>query len=124
MRSNNGDQAAGVEETDWRAVGRDQAMRNALHKRAAGAPTYSVPEAAALLSVSQEHLYRLIRADVFPAVRMRSGHEMGRYVVPAQAVDSVLEGAVRGGVCAEIAELVEHWRGGPSGSQTVSGGSS
>ncbi|MGQ0843476.1 MAG: helix-turn-helix domain-containing protein [Sporichthyaceae bacterium] len=95
---------------DWRAMGRDQATRNALRKRAAGVPTYSVSEAAALLSVSQEHLYRLIRADVFPAVRMRSGDEMGRYVVPAQAVESVLERAVSGGACAEIADLVEHWR--------------
>lgn len=95
---------------DWRALGRDQATRNALRKRAAGVPSYSVPEAAALLSVSQEHLYRLIRADVFPAVRMRSGDESGRYVVPAQAVESVLEKAARRGVCAEVADLVEQWR--------------
>ena len=53
-------------------------------------PTYSVPEAAALLSVSQEHLYRLIRANAFPAVPMGIGLERGHYVVPAAAVEEIL----------------------------------
>ena len=65
---------------------RRQRVRTTLRKRAAGVPTYSVPEAAALLSISQEHLYRLVRADAFPAVRMRLGADQGRYVVPALAV--------------------------------------
>lgn len=64
-----------------------------LRKRAAGVPTYSVPEAAALLSVSREHLYRLIQAGMFPAMRMglESGH--GRYVVPARALEALLDAA-------------------------------
>jgi hypothetical protein len=45
-----------------RQTRRERALRSALRKRAAGVPTYTVPEAAALLSVSQEHLYRLIHA--------------------------------------------------------------
>ena len=77
----------------WRRACRDLTLRNALRKRADGVPTYSVPEAAALLSVSQEHLYRLIRADAFPAVRMRMGREQGRYVVPARAVEALLDAA-------------------------------
>jgi excisionase family DNA binding protein len=69
---------------------RDLQLTSALRKRAAGVPTYSVPEAAALLSVSHEHLYRLIRAEAFPVVRLRAGREQGRYVVPAQAIEDLL----------------------------------
>jgi hypothetical protein len=58
---------AGSRPPEWRETLRKQALRNAMRKRAAGVPTYSVPEAAALLSVSQEYLYRLIQADGFPA---------------------------------------------------------
>jgi excisionase family DNA binding protein len=74
---------------------RERALRSALRKRAAGVPTYTVPEAAALLSVSQEHLYRLIHADAFPAVPMRAGLERGRYVVAAADLDDFL-GSARG----------------------------
>ena len=70
-------------------------MRNALRKRTEGVPTYTVPEAAALMSVSQEHLYRLIRGGAFPAVRMRAGAEHGRYVVPARAVEALLAEATQ-----------------------------
>lgn len=73
-----------------REVLRDATLRNALTKRTAGVPTYSVPEAAALLSVSSEYLYRLIQGDSFPAVRMRVAGTQGRYVVPAKAVEQLL----------------------------------
>jgi excisionase family DNA binding protein len=53
-----------------RPCGNEAALRSGLRKRAAGVPTYSVPEAAALLSVSREHLYRLIRVGAFPVLRM------------------------------------------------------
>jgi excisionase family DNA binding protein len=72
---------------------RERALRSALRKRAAGVPTYTVPEAAALLSVSQEHLYRLIHADAFPAVLMRAGLERGRYVVAAAGLEEFLASA-------------------------------
>jgi excisionase family DNA binding protein len=75
---------------ELRAQLRDQALRNAMAKRSAGVPTYSVAEAAALLSISQEYLYRLIQAGRFPAVRMRLSGSQGRYVVPAASVEQLL----------------------------------
>jgi excisionase family DNA binding protein len=85
-----------VDRTQWRRASREITLQNALRKRADGVPTYSVAEAAALLSVSQEHLYRLIRADAFPAVPMGIGHERGHYVVPAVAVEEILNKAAGG----------------------------
>jgi excisionase family DNA binding protein len=95
-----------AQRVEWRKACRDQALRNALRKREAGVPTYSVLEAAALLSISHEHLYRLIRADAFPAIRMRTGREQGRYVVPAQAVEALLKAATEGGSRVDVAEYV------------------
>ncbi len=91
---------------------RDQALRSALRKRAAGVPTYSVPEAAALMSISPEYLYRLIQADAFPAVHMSIRAAQGRYVVPAKAVDHLLDAAVSGSSCVESATAAEQWRNG------------
>ncbi len=100
---------------EWRGILRNQALESAMRKRAAGVPTYSVPETAALLSISQEYLYRLIQADGFPAVRMRAGRGQGRYVVPARAVEQLLDVAAAGGACIESADLAEQWRKGTSG---------
>jgi excisionase family DNA binding protein len=93
----------------WRESLREQALRSALRKRTAGVPTYSVPEAAALMSISQEYLYRLIQADAFPAVRMRIGAGQGRYVVPAKAVERLLD-ATAGGASVESADIAAQWR--------------
>lgn len=79
-----------------RTAVRTSALDRAVRKRAEGVPTYTVPEAAALLSISQEYLYRLIQAEAFPAVRMRLGGRHGRYVVPAKAVEQLLDDAVGG----------------------------
>jgi excisionase family DNA binding protein len=106
-----------------RADCRKQALNSALAKQAAGVPSYTVPEAAMLLSVSHEHLYRLIRANVFPAVRMRVGDESGKYVVPADAVRAILDRATAGGVCAEVADLIEQWREEADGVERTGGGS-
>lgn len=94
----------------WRESLRAQTLRNAMQKRADGVPTYSVPEAATLMSISQEYLYRLIQAGSFPAVRMRSGRGQGRYVVPAKAVERLLDGATDASSCVESAEVAEQWR--------------
>jgi excisionase family DNA binding protein len=94
----------------WRESLRTQALESAMRKRAAGVPTYSVPEAAALLSISQEYLYRLIQSDGFPAVRMRAGRAQGRYVVPAKAVERLLDEAAESGGCVESAEQATQWR--------------
>lgn len=88
----------------WRAELRSQKLRTAMAKRAAGVPTYSVPEAAALLSVSSEHLYRLIHADAFPAVRMAVSGTRGCYVVPASAVERLLGETAAAGGRVEISE--------------------
>jgi excisionase family DNA binding protein len=78
-------------------------LQAALRKRAAGVPTYTVPEAAALLSVSQEHLYRQIKSDAFPAVDMRGRRDRGKYVVPARAVEALLDAATEAGALIEAA---------------------
>src|SRR6266496_6857200 len=88
---------AGVARVRWRSARREVTLQAALRKRAAGVPTYTVPEAAALLSVSQEHLYRLIKADAFPAVDMRRRRDQGRYVVAAADLEEFL-GSARGAV--------------------------
>lgn len=55
---------------------------------------YTVREAAGLLRVGASTLYRIIREGDFPAVRLRS-----RYVVPAEALDQLLDEAkATGGV--------------------------
>jgi excisionase family DNA binding protein len=104
-----------IKPAQWRESLRTQALESAMRKRAAGVPTYSVPEAAALLSISQEYLYRLIQADGFPAVRMRAGRGQGRYVVPAKAVERLLDAAVDSASCVESAELTVAWRAGTRG---------
>jgi excisionase family DNA binding protein len=104
--------------TDWAAKReflRDVALRNAMAKRAAGVPTYSVPEAAALLSISQEYLYRLIQGGGFPAVRMRLSGAQGRYVVPAKAVEQLLNEATNAAASVEVADWTAGWAGGVAG---------
>lgn len=93
-----------------RAELRDQKLRNAIAKRAAGVPTYTVPEAAALLSVSSEHLYRLIHADAFPAVHMALVGSNGRYVVPAATVERLLGQTDAAGNCVDITEWTVNHR--------------
>jgi hypothetical protein len=62
--------------------------------------------------VSPEHMYRLVRTGAFPAVRMRLGGEQGRYVVPAQAVDRLLEAATDAGCCVDVQEFAANWQAG------------
>lgn len=78
-------------ESKIRSRSREAALKRALYKRATGVPTYNIPEAAALLSVSPEHLYRLVRASAFPARPVGRGRVRPRYIVPAWAVERVLD---------------------------------
>jgi excisionase family DNA binding protein len=94
---------------------RDVALQNAMRKRATGVPTYTVPEAAALLSLSQEYVYRLIHDDAFPALRMRRGRGQGRYVVPAKAVEQLLNSASDAGNCVDVADWSDAWRANTAG---------
>jgi excisionase family DNA binding protein len=101
--------------SQWRATCRQLTLRSALDKRTAGVPTYSVPEAAALLSVSPEHLYRLVRGGRFPCVQMRSGGDHSRWVVPAKALEKLLDDATATGGCVDVATWVADWQAGASG---------
>jgi hypothetical protein len=100
-----GDRTAG----EWRAVLRQKALESALWKRAAGVPTYSVPEAAGLMTVSPEYMYRLIQGDGFPGIRMRADGGQGRYVVPAKAVERLLDRATDTGRCIDSSEFTAEW---------------
>ena len=88
---------------------RSTAQRTALQKRQDGMPTYSVPEAAALLSISPEYLYRLIQADAFPAVRLSIGGRQGRYIVPAVVVEQLLNDAAVDSSCVDIETWTRQW---------------
>jgi excisionase family DNA binding protein len=66
---------------------------------------YTVAEAARLLRVNRATLYRAIREDAFPAVRVRS-----RYVVPAVAVERMAAEAAESGGCVDVAAIAAERR--------------
>ncbi|XVV01920.1 helix-turn-helix domain-containing protein [Actinosynnema sp. CA-248983] len=66
---------------------------------------YTVPEAARILRVDAATLYRAIREDAFPAVRVRT-----RYVVPAQAVEELAQRAAASGGVIDVARLAAERR--------------
>lgn len=67
----------------------------------AGSPAfYTVREAAQILRVDTATLYRAIRDDAFPAVRIRS-----RYVVPAAALHKLIADAATSGGCVDVAQI-------------------
>jgi len=59
---------------------------------------YTVREAAAVLRVDPATIYRAIRENNFPAVRVRN-----RYVVPAAAVEQLALEATTSGQCIDVA---------------------
>ncbi|ONI77083.1 DNA-binding protein [Actinosynnema sp. ALI-1.44] len=72
----------------------------------AGPPAfYTVREAARILRVGAATLYRAIREDAFPAVRLRT-----RYVVPAVAIDCLLAEVAESGGCVDVAQLAAERR--------------
>jgi excisionase family DNA binding protein len=69
---------------------------------APGAPQfYSVAQVARLFGMSSMTVYRAISAGEFPAVRIR-----GRLIVPARAVDSMVEAAVADGGVVDASDWV------------------
>lgn len=66
---------------------------------------YTVPEAARVLRVTPPTIYRAIREDAFPAVRIRT-----RYVVPAAAVDRLAAEAAESGGCVDVARIAAERR--------------
>jgi excisionase family DNA binding protein len=66
---------------------------------------YTVTEAARIMRCNPSTLYRAIRADAFPAVRVRT-----RYVVPAAAVDQLAADAAQSGGCVDVAQMAAERR--------------
>lgn len=62
---------------------------------------YSVAQVAAMLGMSSMTLYRAISAGEFPAVRIR-----GRLIVPARAVESMVDAAVADRTVVDAADWV------------------
>lgn len=62
---------------------------------------YSVAEAARLFGMSEMTLYRAIHDGQFPAVRIR-----GRLIIPAKAIEAMVEAAVDGGRLVDAATWV------------------
>ncbi len=74
--------------------------------KSAGSPVfYTVPEAARVLRVTPATIYRAIRDDAFPAVRIRT-----RYVIPAAAVDRLAAEAAESGGCVDVAQMAAQRR--------------
>ncbi|WP_330272122.1 helix-turn-helix domain-containing protein [Lentzea sp. NBC_00516] len=66
----------------------------------ASPPTfYTVPEAAQILRVDAATIYRAIRENSFPAIRLRT-----RYVVPARAVEELAKQASDTGGVVDVAK--------------------
>jgi excisionase family DNA binding protein len=66
---------------------------------------YTVPEAARILRVDPATLYRAIREDAFPAVRIRT-----RYVVPAAALEQLIAEAAETGARVDVAQIAAERR--------------
>jgi excisionase family DNA binding protein len=74
-------------------------------KNAPGPAFYTVPEAARILRVTPATIYRAIREDAFPAVRIRT-----RYVIPANAVNRLAADAAESGGCVDVAAMATQRR--------------
>jgi len=89
--------------------------RVTFHRRgvAHDAPRLAVPidEAAAMLGVSYMTLWRAIRENQFPGVRLRD-----RILVPLKAVDLLLDSAIQSGELIDTPDWTEHWRADLAGS--------
>lgn len=66
---------------------------------------YTVAEAARIMRVDPATVYRAIRENAFPAVRLRS-----RYVVPARAVEELAEQAAESGEVVDVARVAAERR--------------
>jgi excisionase family DNA binding protein len=64
-----------------------------------------VREAAAIMRMDESTLYRHLRADRFPAVKVG-----GRYLVPAAAVAQMADEAVASGQCVVVEQWAARWR--------------
>jgi len=75
------------------------AARNEANESGRSPSTYSVGEFARTLGVGEMTVYRAIHAGRLPAIKFG-----GRYVVPAKALDELIEAAMSTGGLVDIAE--------------------
>lgn len=66
---------------------------------------YTVAEAARVLRVDVATIYRAIREDAFPAVRLRT-----RYVVPTAAIEQMIAHVMDSGGVLDVAEMTRQRR--------------
>ncbi|RSM35986.1 DNA-binding protein [Amycolatopsis balhimycina DSM 5908] len=66
-----------------------------------GPTFYTVRKVARILRVNPVTLYRAIRDDAFPAVRIRT-----RYVIPAAALNELIAEVTASGGCIDLAEVI------------------
>ena len=78
---------------------------------------YTVAETAQLLRVNAMTIYRAIREDGFPAIRVRS-----RYVIPAAAVEQLASQAVETGGCVDVAAMAAQRRLAREAARVLEGG--
>jgi excisionase family DNA binding protein len=76
-------------------------VRGAVADRQHAPAFYSVTDAARLFGMSEMTLYRAIHAGQFPAVRIR-----GRLIIPAKAIEAMIEAAVGNGCLVDAADWV------------------
>ena len=86
------------------------------HQSAASPAFYTVPEAARILRVTPATIYRAIREDAFPAVRIRT-----RYVIPATAVDWLAAQAAESGGCVDVAAVAAQRRTAREAARAIGG---
>ncbi|RSM86414.1 DNA-binding protein [Kibdelosporangium aridum] len=69
------------------------------------APTFYTVREAQVLWCDSAPLYRAIRDEAFPAVRIRS-----RYVVPAKVIDQMIADAIETGSMVDVAKMAAERR--------------
>ncbi|MGH3998413.1 MAG: helix-turn-helix domain-containing protein [Pseudonocardiaceae bacterium] len=90
-------------------------MNNSCQSAASPA-FYTVSEAARILRVTPATIYRAIRDDAFPAVRIRT-----RYVIPARAVDRLAADAAESGGCVDVAAMAAQRRTAREAARAIGG---
>lgn len=84
----------------------DTQDNSSTERSASGRATfYTVAEVARLLRVDAATIYRALREDAFPALRIRS-----RYVIPASAVEELAAQAAETGRCVDVAAIAAERR--------------
>lgn len=99
------EEPASVTTAGGRGANRLTAKSSGAHSGVASASQppsfYSVAETARMLGTSEMTLYRAIAADQFPAVRIR-----GRLIVPARAIQAMVDSALGTGAVVDAADWV------------------